>query len=70
MIQVAFNHPEETDLVFFYLEKQMQQFDEDNIPRPAHRILVGEKEIIVELKYPPSGDANPDWPVGPTDDGT
>lgn len=67
MVQVSFRHPEETDLVFFYLHKQMEEFDNNGMPRPSHQILVGDKEIIVELRY--EGESNDDWPIGPVDNG-
>ena len=51
-IQVSFNHPEETDLVFLYVHKQMQAFDRDGTVRPHYQLLVGDKEIIVELTSP------------------
>jgi hypothetical protein len=62
MVQVSFRHPEETDLVFFYIDKQMKTFDEEGMRRPDHKILIGEKEIIVELSMPDT-----DAPIGPTD---
>jgi hypothetical protein len=64
-VQIEFRHPEDFDLVFFYLETQMQAFDDDGIERPEHRILVGEDKVIVELKMK----GNEDWPIGPTDNG-
>lgn len=51
-IQVAFNHPDETDLVFLYIHKQMQAFEQDGVIRPSYQILVGESEVIVELTSP------------------
>ena len=65
VVQVEFRHPEDWDLVFFFIETQMQSFDEDNIPRPSHRILIGEDKTIVELSMA----GNDEWPLGPTDDG-
>lgn len=62
MVHVTFRHPEETDLVFFYLDEQMRTFDEEGMRRPDHQILIGEKEIIVELSMPDT-----DAPIGPTD---
>lgn len=62
MVHVTFRHPEETDLVFFYLDEQMRTFDEEGMRRPDHKILIGEKEIIVELSMPDT-----DAPIGPTD---
>ena len=62
MVHVSFRHPEETDLVFFYLDEQMRTFDEEGMRRPEHKILIGEKEIIVELSMPDT-----DAPIGPTD---
>ena len=63
MVQVSFRHPEETDLVFFYLQKQMETFDEEGIKRPDHKIVVGEGEIIVELDYPHQDEYH--GPIGP-----
>ena len=60
MVHVSFRHPEETDLVFFYLDEQMRTFDEEGMRRPDHQILIGEKEIIVELSMPDT-----DAPIGP-----
>lgn len=62
MVHVSFRHPEETDLVFFYINEQMKTFDEEGMRRPDHTILIGEKEIIVELSMPDT-----DAPIGPTD---
>ena len=62
MVHVSFRHPEETDIVFFYLDEQMRTFDEEGMRRPDHQILIGEKEIIVELSMPDT-----DAPIGPTD---
>jgi len=62
MVHVSFRHPEETDLVFFYINEQMKTFDEEGMRRPTHQILIGEKEIIVELSMPDT-----DAPIGPTD---
>ena len=62
MVHVSFRHPEETDLVFFYLDEQMRTFDEEGMRRPDHKIRIGEKEIIVELSMPDT-----DAPIGPTD---
>ena len=60
MVHVSFRHPEETDLVFFYINEQMKTFDEEGMRRPDHKILIGEKEIIVELSMPDT-----DAPIGP-----
>ena len=60
MVHVSFRHPEETDLVFFYINEQMKTFDEEGMRRPDHQILIGEKEIIVELSMPDT-----DAPIGP-----
>lgn len=49
MIHVSFLH-EELDLVFPYIREQKQTFAREGIPQPSHRILIGEEEIIVELK--------------------
>jgi hypothetical protein len=62
MVHVSFRHPEETDLVFFYIDEQMRTFDEEGMRRPTYNILIGEKEIIVELSMPDT-----DAPIGPTD---
>ena len=51
-IQVSFSHPEETDLVFLYVHKQMAAFARDGVNPPTYEVLVGEKEIIVELTSP------------------
>lgn len=64
-VQVEFRHPEDWDLVFFYIETQMQAFDEDGVPRPDHRVLIGEDKVIVELTMK----GNDGWPLGPTDNG-
>ena len=64
MVQVSFRHPEETDLVFFYIHKQMETFDEEGIKRPDYQVVLGEGEIIVELDYPEEGDY--DGPIGPS----
>ena len=60
MVHVSFRHPEETDLVFFYVDEQMKTFDEEGMRRPDYQILIGEKEIIVELSMPDT-----DAPIGP-----
>lgn len=60
MVQVSFRHPEETDLVFFYIDEQMKTFDEEGMLRPNYKVLIGEKEIIVELSMPDT-----DAPIGP-----
>ena len=60
MVHVSFRHPEETDLVFFYVTEQMKTFDDEGMRRPDYKILVGEKEIIVELSMPDT-----DAPIGP-----
>ena len=65
VVQVEFRHPEDWDLVFFFVETQMKAFDDDGIPRPDHRILIGEDKTIVELSMP----GNDDWPIGPNRDG-
>ena len=49
MIHVSFLH-EELDLVYPYIHEQKATFAREGIPQPSHRILIGEKEIIVELK--------------------
>ena len=67
MVQVSFRHPEETDLVFFYLHEQMKTFDEEGIPRPDYEIQVGAHEIIVELSYPK--DFSGQNLLGPANDG-
>ena len=58
MVHVSFRHPEETDLVFFYLDEQMRTFDEEGMRRPDHQILIGEKEIIVEKEVIPNTHIN------------
>ena len=63
-VRVEFKHPEEWDLVMWYVHEQMRSFDEDNLPRPEHRILLGEGKTIVELKT--RGDS--EW-LRPTEDG-
>lgn len=63
-VRVEFRHPEEWDLVMWYVDEQMRSFDEDEIARPDHRILVGEGKVIVELK-PKDGLG---W-LKPTEDG-
>ena len=60
MVHVSFRHPEETDLVFFYIDEQMKTFDEEGMLRPNYKVLIGEKEIIVELSMPDT-----DAPIGP-----
>jgi len=60
MVQVSFRHPEETDLVFFYIDEQMKTFDDEGMLRPNYKVLIGEKEIIVELSMPDT-----DAPIGP-----
>ena len=67
-VQVSFDHPSETDLVFYYIQKQMEAFDADGIRRPQYKVLVGESEIIVELDYPDQGGAA--GLLGPAKDGT
>lgn len=54
-VQVEFQHPKEFDLAMWYVDEQMRAFDEDNLPRPEHRILVGEGVVIVELKVQSNG---------------
>jgi hypothetical protein len=62
MVHVSFRHPEETDLVFFYINEQMRTFDEEGMRRPDYQVLIGDKEIIVELSM-----TDTDAPIGPTD---
>ena len=54
-VHVEFKHPEEFDLAMWYIDEQMKSFDEDNLPRPSHRILVGDGVVIVELKVQSDG---------------
>jgi len=54
-VQVEFQHPEEFDLALWYVDEQMKAFDADNLPRPNHRILLGEGVVIVELKLQSDG---------------
>jgi len=54
-VHVEFQYPEEFDLAMWYIDEQMKSFDEDNLPRPSHRILVGDGVVIVELKVQSDG---------------
>ena len=49
-IHVEFSLPEELDLVYPYITKQMEAFDKDGLRRPTYRVLLGEDVVVVELK--------------------
>jgi hypothetical protein len=49
-LQVIFRHPEETDLVFPYLDKQRAVLKAQGQPMLPYQVLVGSDEIIIEFE--------------------
>lgn len=73
MIEVKFEFPKELDIAFWFLNKQMKKFIEDEVPLPNHEISFSEDEISIILWYPDSEDDegggndgdDPIWPLPP-----
>jgi len=74
MIEVIFRFPDELDLAFYYLNKQFQRFEEEDILIPQHEIAIGTDEISIMMWYPDDDDSDdsqggddddPIWPLPP-----
>ena len=58
-LQVIFRHPEESDLLFPYLDKQKAVLKAQGQPMLPYKVLVGEHELIVEFEMRDSDWENP-----------